>query len=163
MDKFIRKRNRLQNYDYSQSAWYYVTVCPNIKKDWFGKFIGKEIQINDEGIIIEERWRWLEDNFSNVKIKDFVIMPDHFHGVISINSVVTGLDLSLQKQYTLSNIIGAFKTTSSKQIHLSGYNDFKWQRSFYDRIIRNETDYLRIKKYIFDNPLDWYLEHRDRR
>ncbi len=87
-------------------------------------------------------------------------MPNHFHGILIIknilNPVGTGLDLSLQKKcLSLSNIIGAFKTTSSKYIHQTGLDSFRWQRSYYDHIIRNEYSLFRIRKYIKNNPRNW--------
>ncbi len=78
------------------------------------------------------------------------------------NIARTGRDLSLQdveqssiKIKSLSELMGAYKTTSSKQIHLSGLPDFKWQRSFHDHIIRNEESFFRISDYIQNNPLPW--------
>lgn len=159
----IRKNNRLKNYDYTQNGWYFVTICPKFKKEWFGSLQSNEIKYNDIGLILEKQWKWLEEHFKQVSIRDYVIMPNHFHGILSISNNVTGQDLSLQKNVSLSQIIGAFKTTTSKQIHLSGNTSFQWQRSFYERIIRNEQDYLRIKRYIFNNPEVWYIENRDKK
>ena len=51
--------------------------------------------------------------------------------------------------------MGAYKTTASKHIHLAGGLDFKWQRSFYDHIVRNYDDYMRIYRYITNNPANW--------
>ena len=78
-------------------------------------------------------------------------MPNHFHIIIIINpeNVGTGCDLSLQINIkSLSSLMGVFKTSSSKLIHLNGNKEFKWQRSFYDRIIRNESELFKIRTYI---------------
>jgi len=56
----------------------------------------------------------------------------------------------------LSELIGALKTTSSKWIHRNGFNNFKWQRSFYDHIIRDEKSYFVIQNYINQNPAKWW-------
>jgi putative transposase len=110
-------------------------------------------------------------------------MPDHFHAIVKIvhtesgNNTVgtgcdivgTGRDLSLQcnnpvqnnnnlsprKYKPLDQIIGAFKTTSSKLIHQSGYNDYAWQRSYYDHIVRDTVSLNRIRQYIIDNLINW--------
>ena len=71
---------------------------------------------------------------------------------------MTGRDLSQKdepkpKIKSLSELIGAFKTMSSKELHQKGLKEFKWQRSFYDRIIRNEKELYQIRKYIEQNPL----------
>jgi putative transposase len=76
-------------------------------------------------------------------------------GNVNNNHIRTGHDLSLQKIKSLSELMGAYKTTVSKQIHLAGYMEFAWQRSFHDHIIRDEKSYERISNYIIDNPKTW--------
>ena len=80
--------------------------------------------------------------------------------------VGTGRDLSLRKIKSLSELMGAYKTTVSKQIHLAGYTGFAWQRSFHDHIIRDEKSYENISNYIIDNPKTWdkdkFFQRRDR-
>ncbi|RKX85803.1 MAG: hypothetical protein DRP58_05310 [Spirochaetes bacterium] len=61
----------------------------------------------------------------------------------------------MRKYKPLSQIIGAFKTTTSKIIHMTGYHNFTWQRSYYDHIIRNNDSLIRIRKYIINNPVNW--------
>lgn len=87
-------------------------------------------------------------------------MPDHIHGIIFINSYVgAGRDLHLQEKIKpLPELIGAFKTTSSKEIHKHGLYNFQWQRSFHDNIIRNEESLNLIRKYIYENPIKWHLD-----
>jgi len=80
---------------------------------------------------------------------------NHVHGIIII--VGTGHEESLQPK-PLSELVGAFKTTTSKRIHQLGMLSFQWQRSFYDRIIRNEVELNRIRQYIQTNPLRWDLD-----
>lgn len=101
-------------------------------------------------------------------------MPNHIHSILEItnenvgtgrdlsfqNDIPnsgTGLDLSLQEEKikSLSEIIGAFKTTTSKKIHEYGLGEFKWQRSFHDHIIRNLESYNTILHYINTNPQNW--------
>lgn len=65
--------------------------------------------------------------------------------------VGTGLDLSL-RMHSLSEIIGAFKTTSSKLIHMVGLKEFKWHRSFYDEIIWDKKSLAKIRWYVRNNP-----------
>lgn len=77
------------------------------------------------------------------------------------NSVGTVRDLSVHEEIkikSLSSLIGAFKTTSSKIIHQAGFLDFAWQRSFHDHIIRNEKSYLNISNYIDSNPERWTVD-----
>ena len=61
----------------------------------------------------------------------------------------------------LPELIGAFKTTSSKLIHQRGLSEFQWQRNYYDHIIRNEKELDKIRKYIVENPLKWELDRNN--
>ncbi len=97
-------------------------------------------------------------------LDQFVVMPDHIHGILFINDPVvgTGRDLSEKKRggrdrplqtkiKPLPEFVGAFKTTSSKLIRQTEPN-FTWQRSYHDRIIRTDQELDRIRHYIFHNP-----------
>ena len=80
-------------------------------------------------------------------------MPNHVHGVIEINSdLVTDISIKIK---SLSELMGAYKTTTLKQIHLIGNDQFAWQRSFHDHIIRDEVAYERICNYIETNAEKW--------
>jgi REP element-mobilizing transposase RayT len=168
-----RKRNRLKYYDYSQAGWYYVTICPKDHKSYFGNIENGKMILNKYGKIVDEKWNWLHQQYEYCHIDEYIIMPDHFHGILIIdpentharriksNNVGTTHELSLQKVIkikSLSELIGAFKMKSSQGIHLAGNSTFKWQRSFYDRIIRDEKELFNIRKYIQQNPLKWDLE-----
>ncbi|MEJ7685243.1 MAG: hypothetical protein WKG06_46845 [Segetibacter sp.] len=138
----IRKPNRLQGYDYSRNALYFVTSCVQNRICCFGEIRNNEMFLNDYGKIAEQQWQWLEKQYPHVVLHSFIVMPNHIHGIIEIVVVGTGRDLSLQQQpqqettiKSLSDLMGAYKTTTSKKIHLSGLPDFKWQRSFHDHII----------------------------
>ena len=156
-----RKTNRLKEFDYTQSYWYFVTICVKEMKQYFGKVENEKMILNEFGKIVESKLEWLTKQYSYVDIDSYVIMPNHVHAIIILDTVDVGTsrDLSLQiKIKSLSELVGAFKTVSSKQIHLTGLAEFKWQRSFYDRIIRNEKELYWIRKYIDENPLKWEIE-----
>ena len=168
-----RKRNRLEDYDYSQHGYYFITSCVDNYDNCLGDFDGNEMKLNEYGEIVKQQWLWLSKQYSYVELDEFVVMPNHFHGILIINndndvnhhSVGTGRDLSLHcgggkcrcvKIKPLWQLIGAFKTTSSKLIHIAGYKDFKWQRSFHDRVINSEKGLDNIRNYIITNE-DKYL------
>ena len=67
-------------------------------------------------------------------------------------------DTPMLKIKSLSSIIGALKTTSSKQIHIEGNLDFKWHRSFHDSIVKDVIAYSKIDQYINENPKKWKLD-----
>jgi len=126
-----RKTIRLRKYDYTKEGWYFVTIEPNDRKYSFCKILNGNIILNKIGKIIDERWRWLFSRYDHIMMDEYIIMPVHF-------------GYNHQNRLDLSHIIGAFKTTASKRIHEAGYPNFKWKRSFHDRIIRQ--DELEIKR-----------------
>ena len=118
-----------------------MTIEPNDRKYSFCKILNGNIILNKIGKIIDERWRWLFSRYDHIMMDEYIIMPVHF-------------GYNHQNKLDLSHIIGAFKTTASKRIHEARYPNFKWKRSFHDRIIRQ--DELEIKRaYIRNNPKNW--------
>ena len=176
-----RQPNRLLGYNYSWNGLYFVTICTKDRVSYFGDIVDFEMRLNENGRMVEKQWLWLANQYPYIFLDEFVIMPNHFHGIIEIDetfhgqtnqigvavdTVGTGHDLSLQrtaippqKIKSLSEIIGAFKTTSSKLIHQTDLFDFAWQRSFHDHIIRDPESLEKIRLYIKNNPAKW---HEDR-
>jgi REP element-mobilizing transposase RayT len=160
-----RKPNRLQGYDYSSDNLYFVTSCVHNRICCFGKIVAdnpgssQQMILNEWGTIAEKQWYWLQEQYPYVVLHAFVVMPNHIHGIIEINRKIvgTGRDPSLQrpKIKSLSELMGAYKTTVSKQIHLAGFIEFQWQRSFYEHIIRDEKSFKKISDYILNNPKNW--------
>ncbi len=167
-----RKPNRLRGFDYSSDNLYFVTACVHNRICCFGEIVGtgrdlslpcldissRHMILNECGKIAEKQWFWMEEQYPYIVLHEFVVMPNHIHGIIEIirsRVVGTGRDLSLQKIKSLSELMGAYKTTVSKQLHSSGFIDFNWQRSFYDHIIRNQKSYESISEYIVNNPSNW--------
>lgn len=155
-----RQRNRLKNYDYSQSGYYFVTICTWGLFNYFGQIINDKMGLNQFGLIVKKQWNWVAEHYPYVQLDDFVIMPNHIHGIIIINRdiVRNGCNHSARKIKPLPELMGAFKTTSSKLIHNAGLLSFRWKRSFYDHIIRNEKDLYRIREYIDNNPFKWHFD-----
>ncbi|MBU3979223.1 transposase [Patescibacteria group bacterium] len=160
-----RKLNRLQKYDYSQNGYYFITVCAKGKIEYFGKIENGKMILNEYGKIVKQQWLWLAKQYNYVNLDEFIIMPNHLHGIIVVG---TGRDLSLRyempdkpKIKSLSELMGAFKTTSSKLIHRNGLPEFQWQRSFYDHIIHDEKSLEKIREYIANNPLKWDFDRNN--
>ena len=111
------------------------------------------MELNQYGLIVEERINWLMSQYQYVDIHNYVVMPNHFHLILEIHSLrVKGQDIKIK---SVSSLMGAMKTTSSNLIHDAGFEDFAWHRSFHDHIIRNEFEYDRISNYIDLNPQKW--------
>jgi REP element-mobilizing transposase RayT len=112
------------------------------------------MKLNAYGLIVKEKMQWLEAQYPYVMVHNFVVMPNHVHAIIEID----GMRREEIKIKSLSSLVGAFKTTSSKMIHEAGFLEFAWHRSFHDHIIRNENAYLNITNYIDDNPNRWFKD-----
>jgi putative transposase len=124
----------------------------NIKND----FSGIKMNLNEYGKIVDEQIIWLEEQYQYAVIHNYAVMPNHVHIILEVDSLK--VKDSTIKIKSLSSLIGAFKTTSSKLIHKKGLETFAWQRSFHDHIIRNEKAYDTIFNYIDLNPQKWYQD-----
>ncbi|PRZ28183.1 transposase [Flavobacterium granuli] len=123
-----------------------------------------EMILNEYGIIANNQLQWLEIQYPYIELHSYIVMPNHIHAIIEIDSLKLN---SIRKNDTdqlnsedikiksLSEIMGAYKTTSSKLIHQADYGAFAWHRSFHDHIIRDEKAYQNIVNYIANNPNCW--------
>ena len=139
----------MEGYDYSQGGYYFITICISDRKNIFGNVKESKCVLSAYGFIVKNTLEIIIKRYPYVEIDYYVIMPNHIHAIVIINPIKSGNG----KTKSLSEIIGAFKTMSSKHIRLKGLKEFKWQRSFYDRIIRNENELFFIRRYIEQNPL----------
>jgi len=150
-----RKSIRLKTYDYSQNGAYFITICTKDKRNilWetnVGATCGRpnETQhLSDIGKIIDSEINKIKSYYDNVSVNKYVIMPNHVHMIIILESSESGRP---QVAPTISRIIQQFKGSITKKVKQT-----VWQKSFYDRIIRNEKEYLQIYNYIETNPLKW--------
>jgi putative transposase len=111
------------------------------------------MQLNLFGNIAQNQWHWLQKQYPYVVLHSFIVMPNHVHGILEIDSdLISDKNIKIK---SVSELVGAYKTTSSKQIHLAGNTNFSWQRSFHDHIIRNDISYQRISNYIDTNAERW--------
>jgi len=137
----IRKRIRLQNYDYSEENMYFITICVKNRLEILGKIIDENIKLTKEGNIVKQNINNIAQTYKNVIIDEYVIMPNHIHILLFIN---------YKNSITISKIIKHFKTNITKEIEYS-----IWQKSFYEHIVRNKKEYFKIKEYIRNNIINW--------
>jgi REP element-mobilizing transposase RayT len=156
-----RKLNRLKDYDYSQSGYYFVTICTRGRKEFFGSVREGRMKLNKYGEIINKCWDELPKHYLNCLLDSFVIMPNHVHGIIVIdNENIVGNGLKPFPTHGLSEIIRGFKTFSSRKINeeIKNGNKFQWQKSFYDNIIREEKSLHNLRQYVMYNHLKWEFD-----
>jgi REP element-mobilizing transposase RayT len=160
-----RKSIRLKGYDYAQQGAYYVTICANERKCVFGDVINGEMVFNEAGKMVEFTWLDLPEHNNNIELDEFIVMPNHVHGIIVIVGAGSKPALIQERagyepaptEHGLSEIIRQFKTFSAKRINQK--NDTTgtrlWQRNFYEHVIRTDSDLARIRDYIEHNPAQW--------
>ena len=148
-----RKPNRLRTFDYSAAGFYFITICTKNKEKLFGyvqdgdEWNLPQMVLSDLGIIVSEQIQTIQ-NAKHVSIDHSVVMPNHIHLILVV-------DPSDDTEKTAANAIvphtiGAFKRLCGKRI-----GEDVFQRSFHDRIIRNQMEYEKIWQYISDNPRKW--------
>ena len=160
-DTHRRKSIRLKGYDYSKEGAYFITICTNRRGLYFDN---EEIKR-----IVEKEWLNTMHIRQNVILDEFVVMPNHLHGIIVIiHNVGAYCNTPLQNQFkspskTIGAIVRGFKSVATKEI--SKLNKTPgipvWQRNYYEHIIRNENELTKIRAYIQNNPLKWSLDREN--
>jgi REP element-mobilizing transposase RayT len=153
-----RRSIRLKGYDYSRNGAYFVTICSWNRECIFGEISNRGTCFNEIGLIVDETWSWLGKQYPYLELMEHVIMPNHFHGLIIIDNWKGGSRTApTEKSKPLGRLLGAFKTRSTKLINVSRRTPGApvWQRNYYERIVRNESEFKRISEYIINNPANW--------
>ena len=159
--EYHRHSIRLRGFDYSQEGYYFVTICTYHHECLFGEIVDGKIVLNPLGLIVKHNWIAISNHFKFVRINQYMIMPNHIHGILIVDGVGAGLPRPTSgrgnRAPTLGQMIAYFKYVCAKQIHRIIDNPQLpiWQRNYYEHIIRNEKDYWAIKQYIKDNPKNW--------
>lgn len=177
-----RKKLRLLGYDYSLPGAYFITACAEDREFLFATAEATQA--------VEWAWHSLYDVFGGIELDEFVVMPNHIHGIVWIladgayrlhpgtwKAGATEKPLGSAGQPTgptpkggsrtkliyLANIVGAFKTSAATRINaLSGQKGaLVWQRSYYDHVVRSEVELRKIREYIRYNPLNWEQDRDD--
>lgn len=185
-DKYRIPSARLPSWDYSSNAAYFITICTAHREHFFGEIINGNMQLSETGKIVHQYWMEIPEHFSFVILDEFVVMPNHIHGIIVIdkpgnndvsirmNGVETLHATSLHatslppsppnknkhmagispKPGSLPAIIRSFKSSVTKYCNEKKLS-FGWQSRFYDHIIRDNNESIRIRNYIIKNPANW--------
>ena len=167
-NKYRIDSSRLKHWDYGRNAAYFVTICTKNRENFFGEILDGEMHI------AHTEWMRTSDIRDNVVLDEFVVMPNHMHGILIIDKTfdpnavpvvipdgsgnsnrggITG-EHNPMIQENLSRILRWYKgrvTFECRKIHA----DFSWQGRFHDHIIGDEGEFERIKNYIIDNPSKW--------
>jgi len=151
----IRKKLRLINYDYSLAGAYFITICTAEMKPTFGKVVVGDaahgvpiMELNTTGKIVKQYIENINTVYKHTHLDKYVIMPNHVHLIITVSE--KGTPWAAYPTTDVPKIINSLKTLTSKKAGSS-----LWQRSYHDRIIRNEAEYRKIWQYIDESPTKW--------
>jgi REP element-mobilizing transposase RayT len=168
-EKHHRRSIRLKNHNYSQPGYYFLTICTYQRQSWFGEIKNDRMYLNQIGKIVAEEWLNTPKIRSNFLLDEWVIMPNHLHGIVIINEhileigkgnrdILGARDAPLrQEANSISSFVAGFKSAVTKRINLLRDNrDIPiWQRNYYESIIRDEQSLIAIREYINNNPFQW--------
>jgi len=179
-EKHHRQSIRLRNYDYSQPKYYFLIICTHKKQCWLGEIKNDRMYLNQIGKIVAREWLHTPKIRPNVQLDQWIIMPNHLHGIVIINENLNLLgdrNMSEQKIFdeenrdilgarneplrqesnSISSFVAGFKSAVTKRINLLRENrDIPiWQRNYYESIIRDEQSLIAIQEYIKNNPCQW--------
>jgi putative transposase len=163
---------RLKGFDYSSAASYFITICTQDRQCLFGDIESGVMIINPAGQMIIDEWLAITLRFTSIELDEFVVMPNHFHGILSIlpmveGSLVCSVDggVPTRGTPTLGEIIGAFKSITTnryidgvKHQNWTPFDRRLWQRNYYEHIIRNDRYFEVLQSYIQDNPCQWDID-----
>lgn len=169
---------RLPRHHY-RAGCFFITICTYGKYPWFGHIRNGIMGLSDAGFIVADEWTKTPHLRSHVELDEWIIMPNHMHGIIRLHENNAPLTTSVQPTRrdgssnttnadehilhpapgSLAIIMNQFKSTCTRRIRASRHPDFQWQPRFHDRIIRNDNELMRIRRYIRDNPATWYAKH----
>jgi REP element-mobilizing transposase RayT len=174
-----RRSVRLKEYDYSSCGAYFMTICVQGRESLFGEIVDGGMRLNDAGRMVATVWRELPGRFPHASLDEFVVMPNHLHGIILLddrrgeprvrpdyhcpgNSGEHEVRPYGTTDFSLDRICQAFKSLTTVE-YVRGVNDHNWppfpghlwQRNYFDRVIRDTMEMATVREYIENNPLIW--------
>ena len=174
--KHHRRSIRLKGYDYTSPGAYFVTICTHQRRCLFGDIVDGTMKLSRIGLFVQACWQRLPHHCSNVSLDEFIVMPNHIHGILFLGSSSPS-DIALgqgilesrkkvqlnatsrqaPKSGSLGAIVRSFKSVTSRKIgqFREPPNRPVWQQNFYEHIIRNEAALHQIRHYIQTNPQSW--------
>lgn len=178
-NKYRIESTRLKYWDYSNSGFYFATICTKNIINYFGEIIDGKMVLNEYGHIVEHYLKQIHAHFCFVNVDSFVIMPNHVHLILQIKyKPKQRRDVALLRLYrngnarmsiispkpkSISSIIRSYKSICKRIINrIDKYNDFNWQPRFYEHIIRTEIDLYNIRAYIKNNPKNWDCDRNNK-
>jgi putative transposase len=158
-----RRSVRLSHYDYGQSGVYFITLC--VQHPLFDNIIDGSIVLTNLGQIVENEWRRTAELRSNIGVDEFVVMPNHLHGLLVMEAFRRGVSHTPSDKFhspvqSLGAVVRGFKASTTRLV-----NEFRrtpglmlWQRNYYEHVVRDDHELRRIREYIVNNPAQRALD-----
>jgi putative transposase len=150
-----RRTIRIAHFDYATPGYYFVTICSHLKRCHFGEIRNGNLAAAHLGVIVSDAWISLPQLHPSIGLDEWVLMPNHLHGIIYIQETI-----NKECPNPLGQIICTFKsrvTTNARKI-LNRPGLKVWQRNYWERVIRNESELDITREYIRNNPAKWELD-----
>ena len=153
-------------WDYGWNGAYFITICTRNREHFFGAIKNGQMELSHLGVIADTLWHEIPNRSKFVQLGDFVVMPDHIHGILILdqNAVPVQqqpppeknehMSLISPKSGSVSAILRSYKSAVTRHANRLGLKN-GWQPRFHDHIIRNDAEYQRISDYITHNVANW--------
>ncbi len=168
----------MQNWDYGWNAYYFITICTEGREFYFGEIVNKKMKLSEIGILANKFWLEIPKHFQHVTLDEYIIMPDHIHGIILIDKPKSGdrgNNTVKTRQCLVSTAMNTNKNEDNKTVGQTRFRnqgkntlssiigsfksvvtknarkinpDFSWQSRFHDHVVRDEKSLHNIRRYI---------------
>ncbi len=160
-NRFRQGSTRLSNWDYGSNGKYFITICTDNKVPYFGPIDKPNKDHTEIGQYATLCWKSIPEHYPFVVLDEFIIMPDHIHGILCFgkkNRAEWNPNQYGPQSQNLAAVIRGYKSAIKTFASIQAI-DFHWQARYFDRIIRNDQELDLVRNYILDNPRKWLAEH----
>jgi putative transposase len=164
--KYRIESTRKKDWDYTSRSWYFVTICTKNRVCCLGTIKNDQAVLTTIGKFVNDSWLEIPSHYSNVEIDEFVVMPNHIHGIVVIEGdhVYSPNARLANKKHSpktppqpnsLGSIVRSYKSGIARWCNQNGFPNFDWQPRYHDRIIRSKASLKAVRDYIQNNPINW--------
>jgi len=155
-----RKTTRLQGADYNSEGLYFITICTENRRCILSQIVGTgvldgpQVELTEYGKIADKYINQLNDFYDDLKVDNYVIMPNHIHIMLFVKkNGPSGTPVPTMQNTVVARFLSTFKRFCNKE-----FGENIWQYRSNDHIIRNKQDYEEHVRYIYENPMRWQFD-----
>jgi REP element-mobilizing transposase RayT len=173
--KHHRRSVRFRGSDYQSAGAYFITICAEHHRPFFGHIEDGVMKSNWVGKIVEQEWLRTSEVRPEIELDEYMVMPNHFHAIVLVTQPVGAhgcvpsasdteetphKNVPKRRPRSLSSLVAQYKAAVTRAVNAKRATCNQspvivWQRSFHDRIIRNESELIATRRYIIENPINW--------